>query len=103
VSWRRTGPGGNHQDLYANHLLSRANDMLQSALVFGSGSSVPDGDGGGEDGLDDGSVELHQHCLWQDDRMAGTSSAAARSASSAGLSDVQLPLEVLGDGGAHTG
>lgn len=34
----------------ANHL-SRENDMLQSALVFGSGSSVPDGDGGGKDEL----------------------------------------------------
>ena len=32
----------------ANHLLSRANDALQSALVLGS---VPDDDGGGEDGL----------------------------------------------------
>ncbi len=30
--------------------------MLQSALILGSGSSVPDGDGGGEDGLDDGGV-----------------------------------------------
>ncbi len=39
--------------------------MLQSAL--GSGSSVPDGDGGGEDGLHDGGgdgVEVHHHCLW---------------------------------------
>ncbi len=34
--------------------------MLQPALVFGSGSSIPGGDGGGEDGLNDGSVEVHQ-------------------------------------------
>ena len=37
--------------------------MLQSALVFGSGSSVPDGDGRGEDGLNDGCVEVHRNCL----------------------------------------
>ena len=48
-----------------NHLLSRAYDTLQSALVLSSGSSVADGDGGGEDGLDDGSVEVHHHRLWR--------------------------------------
>ena len=46
----------------ASRHLSRA---LQSALVLSSGSSIPDGDGGGEDGLDDGSVEVHHHRLWQ--------------------------------------
>lgn len=45
--------------------LSRADDVLQSGLVLGSGSSVPDSDGGGENGLYDGSVEVHHHCLWQ--------------------------------------
>ena len=35
----------------ANHLLSSADDTLESAIVFGIGSSVQDGDGGGEDGL----------------------------------------------------
>ena len=40
----------------AKHLLSRVNDALQSDLVPGRGSSVPDGDGGGEDGLDDGMI-----------------------------------------------
>src|SRR4029434_6206524 len=44
---------------------SRTDDTLQSAFVIGSGSSVPDGDGGGEDGLDDAGVEVHHHCLWQ--------------------------------------
>jgi len=39
--------------------------MLQSVFVFGSGSSIPDGDGGGENELKDGSVEVYQHCLWQ--------------------------------------
>ena len=49
----------------ANHLLSRVYDTLQSAFILSSGSSVPDSDGGGEDGLDNGSVEVHHHCLWQ--------------------------------------
>ena len=43
------------------HLLSSVDDTLQPALVLGSGSSVPDGDGGGEDGC----VEVHHHFLWQ--------------------------------------
>lgn len=42
----------------ANHLLSRANDMLQSALVLGSGSSLLGGDEGGENGLSDGGLEI---------------------------------------------
>ena len=43
------------RQIAANHLLlSSADDTLQPALVLGSGSSVPDGDGGGEDGLNDG-------------------------------------------------
>ena len=47
------------------NLPSIADDTLQSALVLGSGSSVPDGDGRGEDGLNDGCVEVHHHRLWQ--------------------------------------
>ncbi len=39
--------------------------MLQSDLVLGSGNSVPDGEGGGEDGLNDGGVEVHHRCFWQ--------------------------------------
>ena len=35
--------------LQPNYLLSSAEDTLQSALVLGSGSSIPNGDGGGED------------------------------------------------------
>ena len=53
------------RQIAANHLLSSAGDTLQRALVFGSGSSVPDGDGGGEEGLNDGCVEVYHHCLWQ--------------------------------------
>ena len=37
------------RQIAANHLLRRADDTLHPALVLGSGSSVPDGDGGGED------------------------------------------------------
>lgn len=33
-----------------------ANDTLQSALVLNNGSCVPDGEGEGEDGLNDGSI-----------------------------------------------
>ncbi len=37
---------------------------LQPVPVLGSGSSVPDGDGEGEDGLNNRGV-MHHHCLWQ--------------------------------------
>ena len=52
------GPRGVHvlkgsQQIAADHLLSSAEDALQSALVLDSGSSVPDGNGGG-DGLNYG-------------------------------------------------
>jgi len=63
------GPGGvqvlERWQIAADHLLSRANDTLQSALVLGSGSSASDGDRGGVDGLNDGGVVVHHHCLWQ--------------------------------------
>ena len=36
------------RQIASDNLLSSADDTLQSALVLGSGSSVPDGDGGGE-------------------------------------------------------
>ena len=49
----------------ANLLLSRAYETMQSAPILSSGSSAPGSDGGGEDGLDDGSLELHHHCLLQ--------------------------------------
>ncbi|KAK0149538.1 Otospiralin [Merluccius polli] len=63
------GPGGvqvlERWQIAANHLICGANDTLQSALVLGNGSSVPDGDGGGEDGLNDGGLGVHHQCLWQ--------------------------------------
>lgn len=38
------------------NLLCRTNDaLIHSALALGSGGSIADGDGGGEDGLNDGS------------------------------------------------
>jgi len=62
------GPGGvqvvEGWQIAANHPLCRADETLQPALILGCGCSVPDGDGGGEDGLDDGSVEVHHHRLW---------------------------------------
>lgn len=42
-----------------------ANDMLQSAPVLGSGSSLPDGDGECKDVLSVGGVEVRHHCLWK--------------------------------------
>ena len=63
------GPGGMQVvegwQIAADHLLCRADDPLQPALILGCGYSVPDGDGGGEDGLHDGGVEVLHHCLWQ--------------------------------------
>ncbi len=61
------GPGGIQErwQIAISHLLCRANAMLQPALVLGSGSNIPDGDGEGEDGLNDCGVEVHHHCLWQ--------------------------------------
>ena len=49
----------------ANHLLSTTNDTSQSVLVLGSKGSVPYGDGTGQYGLNDGSVDVHHHGLWQ--------------------------------------
>lgn len=94
------GPGGvqvlERWKIAANHLLCRANDTLQSAPVFGSGSSVPDGDGGGEDGLNDGGVEVHHHCLWQIEFLQLLQEIHPLLCFFGEGADVQLPLEVLG-------
>lgn len=98
-SWRRTGPGG--WEPAANHLLSSMHDALQSVFVPVCGAGEPHGDGGGEDGLDDGRVELHQHLgrhlefpqlLKEVHPLLGRLDKGA---------DGRLPLEVLGDGGAQ--
>lgn len=36
--------------------------VVSLPLSFGSGCSVPGGDEGGEDGLNDDGVEVHHHC-----------------------------------------
>ena len=65
VSHPSQDPGGvrvlARWQIAANHLLGTATDRLRSALVLGS-VSIPDGDGGGENTLNDGSVEVHHHC-----------------------------------------
>ena len=53
------------QQIASDHLFSTVDNALQSAFVLDSGSSAPDGDGGGEDGFSDGGVEVHYHYLWQ--------------------------------------
>ena len=61
---------------------------------------VPDGDGGGEDGLDDAGVEVHHHCLWQVELLQLPQEVHPLLSSFGEGADVQLPLEVLGDDGA---
>ncbi|MEQ2311516.1 hypothetical protein AMECASPLE_020825 [Ameca splendens] len=62
-------PGGmqflKRRKIAPNHPLCRTNDALQPALVPDGGSRLPDGDGGGKDGLNDGGVELHHNSLWK--------------------------------------
>src|SRR4029434_7971309 len=81
----------------SNHPLSRTNDTLQSDFVLGSGS-VPDGDGGGEDGLNDGGVKVHHHCLWQVELLQLPQEVYPLMCFFGEGDDVQLPLEVLGSG-----
>ncbi len=85
----------------AVHLLSRANDTLQSALVPGSGFSVPDGDGGSEDRLDDGGVQVHHHHLWQAEFLQLLQEAHPLLDFFDERADVQLPLQILGNDGAQ--
>lgn len=71
--WRKKLPSsfwiwiivGIWQQVAGAHLLHAADEMLQSALVPGSLSSVPAGDEGGEDGPNDGGLEMDRHRLWQ--------------------------------------
>lgn len=61
-SWKHAGPG----EVGASSQSSfQTNNPLQSVPVLDSGSSKPHADGGREDGVDDGRVELyHQHLYW---------------------------------------
>lgn len=56
-SWSATGPGAMSD---CSQSLSLQNDKLQTALVLDSGSSIPDCDGEGEDGLSVGGVDVLQ-------------------------------------------
>lgn len=71
-------PGGaqvlERWQIAANLRLSSPDGTLQPGLVLHGGGRVPDGDGNGEDGLDEGSGEVHHHCV----------SAAAGNTSSVG-------------------
>lgn len=60
-SWKTQVQEG--QEITTDHLFSWADDRLHYDPVLGGGSSVPDDDGIGEDGLSDGVV--HRHCLLQ--------------------------------------
>ena len=97
-------PGGiqvlERRQIAVNHLLCVPDDALQSALVLGGGSSVPDGDGG-EDGLDDGSVEVHHHCLWQVELLQLPQEEHPLLGFLCDGADVQLPFKVLGDDGSQ--
>uniref|UniRef100_A0AAR2KNI0 Chloride channel CLIC-like protein 1 n=1 Tax=Pygocentrus nattereri TaxID=42514 RepID=A0AAR2KNI0_PYGNA len=85
---------------WRDHLLSGAHNALQPLSLPGSGPSIPHCDGGAEDGLDDGRVELYH----QLGRQFGFPQLPQKVHPLLSLLDegahVQLPLEVLGDGGA---
>ena len=85
----------------AGHLLSSADDTLQPALVLGSGSSVPDDAGGGEDRLNDGCVEVYRHCLWQVELLRLPQEVHPLLCFLGEGADVQFPLEVLGEDSAQ--
>ena len=94
-------PGGMQvlegRQVAADHLFSIADDTLQSAPVFDGSSSVPDGDGGGEDGLYDGGVEVHHHGLWQVELFQLPQEVHPLLCLFGDAADVLLPLEVLAD------
>ena len=81
--------------------LGSANDTLQTTPVLDSGGSVPDGDGGGEDGLDDGGVEVHHHRLWQVEFLQLPQEVHPLMCFFDQGFDVQIPFEVLGDDGTQ--
>ena len=94
-------PGGMQvlegRQVAADHLFSISDDTLQSAPVFDGSSSVPDGDGGGEDGLYDGGVEVHHHGLWQVELFQLPQEVHPLLCLFGDAADVLPPLEVLAD------
>lgn len=75
--------------------------MPQSDLVLSIGSSIPDCDGGGEDRLGDGRLEVNHHCVWQVELLQLPQEIHPLLSLFDEVADVQLPLEVLGDDGAQ--
>ncbi len=71
--------------------------MMHPALVLGSSSGVPDGDWGGEDGLNDGGVEVYHD--WKAELSQLPQEVYPLLGFFGEETDVQLPLEVLGDDG----
>ncbi len=69
------------------------------ALVLRSGRRGPDGDGAGEDELNDGSVEVHHYCFWQIELFQLPQEVHPLLCFFREEADVQVPLEVLGDDG----
>lgn len=62
---------------------------------------MSDGDGTAEDGLIDGGVEGHHHCLWQVELPQLPQEVHPLIGLFCKGPDVQIPLEVLGDDGAQ--
>ena len=56
---------------------------------------------GGKDGLDDGSVEVHHHCLWQVELLQLLQEEHPLLGFLCNGADVQLPFKVLGDDGSQ--
>ena len=83
----------------AGALFSRC--ILQSGLVLGRGSSVPNGDGGDDIGLNDRRVEVHHHRLWQVEFLQLPQEVPPLLGFFDEGADVKLPLQVLGDDGAQ--
>lgn len=76
-------------------------DIPQSALGLDGGCRIPDGAGGGEDGLTDDSVDLYYYRLWPAEFIQMPQKVNPLLCFGDEGADVQLPLELLGDDGAQ--
>ena len=70
-------------------------NRLQSALVLGSRCSAPDDNGDCGEGLNDGCVEVHHHCLWQAEFLPLPQELLPLLCFFHEGADVLIPLEVL--------
>ena len=97
-------PGGMQvlegQQIASDHLFS-ADDMLQDTFVLDSCSSVPDSDGGCQDGLNDGCIKVHHHWLWYVELFQLLQEVHPLLSLLAVAAEVQFPLEVLADDGSQ--